>query len=370
MRHIDNYNVRFTFVASVIAFTAALTLILLKDKNIIIDSIPYMSIRTVYTVFILTQLIVMLLSSLYLRGALKKHAVAQLITAAFGLVYAVFGIIVSLIYYAHGNQILPFIGVAIFASSVLLLNPASALVFISAAFFSFLLMVGLEHGITYKLLMNMLLIWSMCIFVSINRFYYRVSMESQSERLKKLNSELEMISKYDALTELRNRYSLRGDFDAYTGKNIFLMMSDIDNFKSFNDQKGHDVGDKILFRFAKVLSESFTKDCCYRYGGDEFLIIKPYDYKEMFESCIVNCCRLMNDIRLDGDAARFSFSGGYAYGYAATNEDIRAMMKQADEYLYKVKRSGKHNILGGEYEWGMKVVVAGSAETAGESCGV
>lgn len=357
-RHIDDYNVRFTFIASVIAFAASCALIVLKDKNIIVDSIPYMPVRTFYSVFILTQIVVMLLSVFYLSGILKKHAAAHLITGAFGIAYAVFGIAVSIVYYAHGNQILPFVSVAIFASSVLVLAPAAAIAGISGAFTAFLLMVGLEHGMTYKLLMNIMLIWSMCIFVSINRFYYRVSTLSQSERLKKLNAELEMISKYDALTEIRNRYSLRGDFNAYIGKRIFLMMSDIDNFKNFNDQRGHDIGDKVLLRFAKILSESFTKDSCYRYGGDEFLIIKPFDSKETFESCLVNCCRLMNDIQLDEEAVPFSFSGGYTYGYAAAHEDIRAMMKQADEYLYKVKRHGKHNILGGEYGKGIEHSIA------------
>ena len=93
----------------------------------------------------------------------------------------------------------------------------------------------------------------MCIFVSINRFYYRVSTLSQSERLKKLNAELEMISKYDALTEIRNRYSLRGDFNAYIGKRIFLMMSDIDNFKNFNDQRGHDIATDPMHFFSPGL---------------------------------------------------------------------------------------------------------------------
>lgn len=362
-RHIDDYNVRFTFIAAIIAFVASCALIVMKNKNIIVDAIPYMPTRQFYNTFILTQIIVMLLSVAYLFGILKRHAVAHLITGAFGAAYAVFGIAISLVYYAHGNQILPFIGVAIFASSVLLLSPAAAILCISAAFSAFLFMLGIKHCMTYKLLMHIILIWSMCIFVSINRFYYRVSTESQSLRLKKLNSELEMISKYDSLTGIRNRYSLRGDFNAYIGKHIFLMMSDIDNFKSFNDQCGHDVGDKVLLRFAKILSESFEKDSCYRYGGDEFLVIKPFDAKESFENCLVNCCRLMKELRLDEEAMPFSFSGGYAYGYAETDKDIRAMMKCADEYLYKVKRSGKHNVLGGEYGKRSEDSIANCLET-------
>lgn len=50
-------------------------------------------------------------------------------------------------------------------------------------------------------------------------------------------------------------------------------MIDIDNFKSFNDTYGHNVGDDVIREVSRLLVKYFGIDHCYRIGGDEFLII-------------------------------------------------------------------------------------------------
>lgn len=348
--HIDDYNVKFSLAASIAALIISIIIVLQDDSNIMLKSISSVPLKRYYFAFIIVLIFIILLSLIYIFRKIRNHLFAGITISVFCLSYTVFGILLGLVNYACGDQILPFIGVEMFISAVLLLSPAPAVIFISVSFTSFLFLLSIKYGIKLKLCINTLMIWSICVFVSVRRFNYRIATESKSSRLKRLNSELEVISKYDALTGIRNRYSLRGDFDIYTGKKIFLMMSDVDDFKSFNDMKGHETGDKVLFRFANILSESFSRDSCYRYGGDEFLVIKPYTDESTFESCLVNCCRLMKDMKVDGEEINFSFSGGYIYGFAENHADIRNMIKQADEYLYKVKVNGKHNILGGEFK--------------------
>lgn len=350
INHIDDYNVKFSLAASIAALIISIIIVLQDDSNIMLKSISSISLKRYYFVFIIAIIFIMILCLIYIFKKLQNHLFARIIVIIFCLVYTIFGILLAVVSYACGDQILPFIGVEMFISAVFLLYPAPSVIFISTSFTSFLLLLSIKYGITLKLCINTLMIWLICVFVSVRRFNYRIITESKSERLKRLNTELEVISKYDALTGIRNRYSLRGDFDIYTGKNIFLMMSDVDDFKSFNDMKGHETGDKVLFRFANILSESFGRDSCYRYGGDEFLVVKPYTDKSSFESGLVNCCRLMKDMKVDGEEINFSFSGGYIYGFAENHSDIRNMIKQAAEYLYKVKLNGKHNILGGEFK--------------------
>ena len=52
-------------------------------------------------------------------------------------------------------------------------------------------------------------------------------------------------------------------------------MLDLNDFKLINDTCGHEEGDRVLQEIGKMLSDTFGKEHCYRYGGDEFLVIVP-----------------------------------------------------------------------------------------------
>lgn len=106
-----------------------------------------------------------------------------------------------------------------------------------------------------------------------------------NEELAKVNEALKAMASKDTLTNLRNRYSLRQDFEYYVGLPLHVLFIDLDNFKMLNDTKGHAYGDKILSATGRCLSESFRASNCYRYGGDEFLIISENSTDAEFEAC-------------------------------------------------------------------------------------
>lgn len=167
--------------------------------------------------------------------------------------------------------------------------------------------------------------------------------------LKENNEELAIISATDTLTGVYNRLGFRKDFGSFVKQQLNVMIIDVDDFKHVNDTHGHAEGDKVLANVAHHLCEAFGKESCYRYGGDEFLVILKDVSEPIFESKISQVeINISNDKFADGSTG-ISISSGYAYGFAHSEDDLRAMMTVADENLYKAKQNGKARHCGSEY---------------------
>ena len=159
------------------------------------------------------------------------------------------------------------------------------------------------------------------------------------------NKILAEASMADQLTGLRNRYALRRDYDSFSHRDLVVMMMDADDFKHFNDAYSHDVGDYVLSEIGANLTEVFGAESCYRYGGDEFLVISDLALDE-FKKRINKLDNLMDDVRLDGSPFPVPISGGYVYGRSLTSSDLRSIINEADVALYAAKAAGKHRFNG------------------------
>ena len=91
----------------------------------------------------------------------------------------------------------------------------------------------------------------------------------------------------DSLTGLNNRKTLENVFEDYVrqtgdGKQLYLFMMDLDNFKGINDTLGHSVGDRALVQTAELLTGSLAGMKAYiaRFGGDEFLVMSFFGSEE------------------------------------------------------------------------------------------
>lgn len=157
---------------------------------------------------------------------------------------------------------------------------------------------------------------------------------------------LQQSSLTDELTGIRNRLALRMKFKSYLNVMLCVLMMDIDDFKKINDNYGHDVGDTVLTETGKMLSDIFGASSCYRYGGDEFLVllIDPFS-----QECIQKIESIIGKrpmIRVGEHQFRVNYSVGYRIAEIKTAEDFREALKTADVNMYAAKRSGKNRVVG------------------------
>ena len=159
-----------------------------------------------------------------------------------------------------------------------------------------------------------------------------------SENLQNTIGDLNDLARSDALTGTRNRVALRRDYDSYQGHEVTVMMVDLDNFKTVNDTHGHDEGDRILKEASEMLISAFGEDHCYRYGGDEFLVIAPDISESEFHEKLGSLKR--SESEAWGDTG-VTLSIGYVRSKLTSSDTLRTLISKADEKMYEAKRSKK-----------------------------
>lgn len=151
---------------------------------------------------------------------------------------------------------------------------------------------------------------------------------------------------YDPLTQVYNRNGFTEFLKQLTVKSgsnvpgIALVMLDIDNFKTINDELGHVVGDQVLSHLGKILRESLrSQDTPVRFGGEEFIVLAP-------NATLAQTFILGEKLRRLIDAHDFEIGrhvtvsvGGTLYNI---NENVNDFIDRADRALYNAKRSGKN----------------------------
>jgi diguanylate cyclase (GGDEF)-like protein/PAS domain S-box-containing protein len=171
----------------------------------------------------------------------------------------------------------------------------------------------------------------------------RKQMEEERERL---HAELEMRAITDGLTGLYNhahfyqRLSEEIDRSKRHGYPLAVVMMDIDNFKQFNDSRGHQAGDEMLHLIADCVRKAIRRsDIAFRYGGDEFAAMLPHSDSSRAQAVVTRINRRIA-ARLkemnDPAAAWLGLSAGVA-SYpddAATASDLVTI---ADTALYDAK---------------------------------
>jgi diguanylate cyclase (GGDEF)-like protein len=186
-----------------------------------------------------------------------------------------------------------------------------------------------------------------CLAVSWLR--WRSFLRYQALRISLLKREDDALQKArrDELTQLLNRTALRDDFPSLCSGRANVALMDIDSFKRINDVTGHQQGDRVLSLVGESIRSMFDHagDHCYRYGGDEFLIITVGEGRAEFVKRLEVLQSLCSE---RGGADRANLSIGYVSASPHSGEQLRDCIKRADHWMYVAKRSDKTEVRGEE----------------------
>lgn len=201
---------------------------------------------------------------------------------------------------------------------------------------------------------DIVIFYILCLFIMTLRRHWLEQNFWLMHRTELENKALEKESRTDELTGLENRTGLREDFPSFAGEQVIMIMMDLDNFKLYNDRYGHRFGDEVLRKTGQYIRKVFQPlgGKCYRYGGDEFLIV----LQDVSIPLLDKELELLRTgyMSLFSDGQPHTLSIGYSYGRAENESMLRAALSLADENLYASKAAGKNQICGKKVEASMQ----------------
>lgn len=176
-------------------------------------------------------------------------------------------------------------------------------------------------------------------------------LKKKIEEITKLQESLWEQATQDPLTQLFNRRYFNENSNKEIQKSerskkpLALLLLDADYFKSVNDQFGHDIGDQVLIKLAKIMiGECRRTDIVCRYGGEEFVILLP-DANEKIAFNRAEKIRL----RYQKEVSEFlktpsTISIGIAM-WDKNLETLEEFTKAADKAMYQAKENGRNQVV-------------------------
>lgn len=176
----------------------------------------------------------------------------------------------------------------------------------------------------------------------------------KDEKLSKANTQLELLSNTDKITNIANRRS----FDLSLTQQwklmqraktpISLILCDIDYFKLYNDTYGHQAGDNCLALVAQAIADSTKRpsDLVARYGGEEFAVILPDTDNEGAVKIAKQIQANIYNLNIEHSASTIlsvvTISMGITTHIVKDGDSTDLFIERADKLLYKAKSEGRN----------------------------
>ncbi|VAX00141.1 Two-component transcriptional response regulator, LuxR family [hydrothermal vent metagenome] len=184
-------------------------------------------------------------------------------------------------------------------------------------------------------------------------------LEDANKQLEFRNEELQRLSSLDGLTGVANRRTfdetLKQEWNrtrrSESDNEVSLILIDIDYFKLYNDNYGHQKGDECLKQFSWSLNKCISRDCDLfaRYGGEEFVVILSNTDSK---GALIVAKRLQKKLADEAIVHEFSsvskivtISLGIASITPTENNSPEDIIAKADKALYNAKEHGRNQII-------------------------
>lgn len=222
-----------------------------------------------------------------------------------------------------------------------------------------------KSGERFPIRFSATLLWDKGEEVGSVGFFYDLTPHKQMEK------RFHQLSITDGLTGLYNHrhfYTVLSEelkrSERY-GRPLSLVCFDLDNLKYCNDNYGHLEGDRILRLVGETLRSVLRQsDGCFRYGGDEFMILLPeadlrkaYIVAEKIRNTFALSCGHSGKMK---DPQKFTFSIGIAQ--SSKGEDAESFVKRADLAMYEAKKDGGDQIRSARRNIGKKMDIKPSGK--------
>lgn len=173
--------------------------------------------------------------------------------------------------------------------------------------------------------------------------------------LRDRSAQLKQLAYRDSLTNALNRRSFQehfGDFKKIIERiqcdegELYLIAADIDHFKSINDNYGHDVGDKVLIAFTKMLQSKIRpQDNVYRFGGEEFTILFINCFQETVILRTQKIIEILNNTGLGIKEIDRPVTCSFGITQVVITDTVDSVCIRADEALYQAKNNGRNQFV-------------------------
>ena len=198
--------------------------------------------------------------------------------------------------------------------------------------------------------------------ISANRFLEErvaartADLEKANESLITANQKLEVYSQTDGLLGIANRQffdtRLHDEWNRALRdqEQISLLMIDVDFFKNYNDEYGHQAGDACLQAVAKAAAGKMVRavDLLARYGGEEFVVVLPHTSAKGAYKVALSICQAVSDLKIPHSTSSVADHVTVSIGVASMLPDRQSvparLVGAADQALYAAKQHGRNRV--------------------------
>jgi diguanylate cyclase (GGDEF)-like protein len=332
-------NLQWIAVAVSILEAFILTLFVICHANHLADKLD--SMLSVFFCIVLSTAVTVHLSKVTRSEELLEQKLYRErgVLIAYYTVLMIWGMAVSYRHYIAGEQMITFFIVEVVFASFVSLEPMISLILLLTGHTIFFYVIFMIDGARR---LNPLNYFALGVLLWLGMtLHYRILVRQISQRqiVEHLNRQLNELSLTDPLTGIGNRLALKSRLKSVPGCHVTVMMADIDHFKEVNDTLGHEAGDQVLTRVSEYLMQSFPRDCCFRYGGDEFLVLMQDISEEEFIRRKSQWLSRISEIELPEGSMTINCSSGYITGSPQTDIEVQELIRDADLALYCDKKN-------------------------------